>query len=529
MNQLSLELRNISKRFGTVQALADAHLALRAGEVHALLGENGAGKSTLMHIAAGLVRPDAGTILLNGLPQTFGSPRAARRAGIGLVHQHFTSIAALTVAENIALFAGWPVRPRGLRARVMSLTQELQLPLDPDARAESLPVALRQRLELAQALATNARILLLDEPTAVLAPREADALLERLRDFAKSGRSVVLITHKLDEALRVADRVTVLQRGRVVLETETRWTDAAKLADAMLGVRGLPHKAAKGAGPRSTSQAGTAAPVGAGPFAMLRAAPAPLARVVELSIARDGSSVMVLERVSLEIGAGEIVVVAGVEGSGQRELLRAMAGLYGGAGAALSIAKGAALSIAKGRPAPTGGTLDVAQPIAFVPEDRTTEALIAPFTLTENIVLGAGADQPWRRGNHLDWPVAERRTGELLTEFDVRAPGPRALAATLSGGNQQKLVLARALERRPKVLIAENPTRGLDIAATAAVHERLRQAAEQGVAVIVYSSDLDEVLELGQRIVVVARGRLLEAPAGADKATIGALMLGQAG
>lgn len=508
MTQYSLELRNISKRFGPVQALADAHLALRAGEVHALLGENGAGKSTLMHIAAGMMRPDSGTIHLTGTPQTFGSLRAARRAGIGLVHQHFTSIAALTVAENMALFAGWAMRPKTLRARVATLTEELRLPLDPDARTGSLPVALRQRLELAQALATDARILLLDEPTAVLAPSEADALLERLRDFAKAGpstslsagRSVVLITHKLDEALRVADRVTVLQRGRVVLETEARWTDAAKLADAMLGVRGLPRGdrgegGEGGEGRHGVERSGAPA---------LFDAPVRV-RVKDVSVLREDGSVVAIEGASIEVLAGEIVAIAGVEGSGQRELLRAMAGLL-----------------------PIGqGTLDVSHPIAFVPEDRTTEALIAPFTLTENIVLGAGAEQPWRNGNHLDWSMAERRTGELLSEFDVRAPGPQVLAATLSGGNQQKLVLARALERRPRVLIAENPARGLDIAATAAVHARLRQAAEEGVAVVVYSSDLDEVLALGQRIVVAARGRLIEAPAGADKATIGALMLGQ--
>lgn len=478
-----LELRGVAKRFGPVQALAEAHLAVRAGEVHALLGENGAGKSTLMGVAAGLVRPDAGALLVAGRAQPLGDPVASRRAGIGLVHQHFSAVPALTVAENVALVAGWPVTPGPLRARVCELTTRLGLPLEPDARAADLPVGLRQRLEIVRALSAEARVLLLDEPTGVLAPAEAGELLARMRAFAEAGGAVVLITHKLDEALAHADRVTVLRRGAVTLEAAARDVDAGALAEAMLG----------------TAYATTAAPR---PAARPREALVRV-RAAGLAVRREDGHLLALEDATLELRAGEIVAVAGVEGSGQRELLRAVAGL---------------LPVA-------AGSLEVAGPVAFIAEDRTTEGLIPAFSLTENLVLGAGDDQPWRRGGRIDWRAARARCAALLEAFDVRAAGPDAAAATLSGGNQQKLVVARALERRPAVLVAENPARGLDLRAARAVHDRLRAAAAAGVAVLLTSSDLDEVLALGDRVAVAARGRVTLAPAGATREAVGALML----
>jgi simple sugar transport system ATP-binding protein len=478
-----LDLRNIHKRFGTVQALTGAGLVVRAGEVHALLGENGAGKTTLMHIASGMLAPDSGEILIDGVARRLRSPRDARGAGIGLVHQHFTSIPALTVAENIALFAGWDVRPRELALRVSALTQRLNLPLDPAARAGTLPVALLQRLEIVKALAGDARVLLLDEPTGVLAPSEADELLARARAFAEAGGAVVLITHKLDEALRGADRVTVLRRGAVVMESRVQSLELGVLTRAMIGDASLVEE-----------------PL---PAAFVAADTPRRIHVAGLEVARESGLGMAVKQASLDIRAGEIVAVAGIEGSGQRELLRAIAGV---------------LPVFR-------GTREVAQPLAFIPEDRTTEGLIPELSLTENVVLGLGRSAPWVQSGRLDWKAARHRSAALIAEFGVRATGPDAVAASLSGGNQQKLIIARALERLPAVIVAENPTRGLDVQATRAVHDRLREAAGRGVAVLLYSNDLDEVMTLGQRIVVMARGTLREPTAGASRSAIGELML----
>ncbi len=492
MTEPILQLRGIDKQFGTVQALSGAELVVRAGEVHALLGENGAGKSTLMHVAGGMVLPDAGEIVVDGGAMRFRSPRDARAAGIGMVHQHFTSIAALSVAENIALFAGWAVRPRDMAARVRDLTTRLNLPLDPGAIAGTLPVALLQRLEIVKALASDARVLLLDEPTGVLAPSEALELLGRARAFAQAGGAVVLITHKLDEALRGADRVTVLRQGRVVMEREIGTGPAGPTP----GVREL-----------TAAMIGAAAALDEPPPTTVVAHDAPVrVQVAGLEVARASGLGMAVRSASLAIREGEIVAVAGIEGSGQRELLRAIAGV---------------LPVFR-------GTREVAQPLAFIPEDRTTEGLIPALSLTENVVLGLGRSADWVGRGGLDWKSARERTRDLITEYGIRAAGPDAAAASLSGGNQQKLIVARALERHPMVLIAENPTRGLDVLAARAVHERLRSAAASGVAVLFYSSDLDEVMALGQRIVVMARGTLREATPSAAREEIGALMLADA-
>ena len=488
----ALALRGIRKHFGSVQALRGADFTLMPGELHALLGENGAGKTTLMHVAYGLVRPDAGTIAVDGSPRTIPSARVARRLGIGMVHQHFTSIAALSVAENVALAAGWPVQPRPLHARVRALSERVGLPLEPEARAGHLSVALKQRLEIVKALATDARILLLDEPTAVLAPAESEELLRVVRAFTARGGAAVLITHKLDEALAAADRVTVLRQGTVVFEGAVAGETAESLARAMIG------EGAEEAGPPSSSSRGVAAREPAAGFGQ-----AVLVRLEELEIPRDTGYGIAVRRATLSIRTGEIVGVAAVEGNGQRELLRAVAG----------------------RLQPLRGRREVAGPVGFVPEDRTTEGLIPELTLTENVVLGSRADDPWIRRGRIDWRVARARTATLLKEFSVVAAGPDARAATLSGGNQQKLVMARELAREPRVVVAENPTRGLDIRAADAIHARLRAAAAGGAAVLVYSSDLDEVLGLADRVLVASRGTLTEAPPRATRAEVGQLMV----
>jgi simple sugar transport system ATP-binding protein len=482
----ALELAGIHKRFGSVHALRGADFTLLPGELHALLGENGAGKTTLMQIAAGLLRADSGEVRAGGIARRGLSPRGARRLGIGMVHQHFTSVPAFTVAENVALAAGWPVAPGPLRERVRELGGRVGLPLDPEDRVERLSVGLRQRLEILKALAADARILLLDEPTAVLAPAEVEDLLRVIRRFTASGGSAVLITHKLDEALAAADRVTVLRRGEVVLTGAVGGQDAATLTAAMIG-EAVPDD--------GTELSGAPAPsIGDA---------RPLVRVESLDVRREGGLGIALRGASLVVGPGEIVGVAAVEGNGQRELLRAVAG----------------------RLHPLRGLREVVEPVAFIPEDRSTEGLIPEMTLTENVVLGSSGSDPWIRGRTIDWREARARTAALLDEYAVAAPGPEASAATLSGGNQQRLVVARELSRRPAVVVAENPTRGLDIRATATIHARLRRAASEGAAVLFHSSDLDEVLELATRVVVARRGVLIQAPPGATRETIGALML----
>ena len=466
-----LSFEQISKKFGPTVALDTVSFDVAAGEVHALLGENGAGKSTLMHVAYGLLRPDTGAVRVgNGPPTVFASPAAARAAGIGMVHQHFTSIAALSVGENIALTAGWHDTGRRAEQRAAGVIARLGFPLDPTALVQSLSVQLRQRLEIVKALAAEARILLLDEPSAVLAPREVRELLQTIRSFAAGGGAVVLISHKLDEVLAAADRVTVLRRGAVTFSGPINGQTRSTLARAMLGAD-LPRT------PRHVTAAG------------------------EVVVRAASLGVGVIREASFEICAGEMVGIAAIEGNGQRELLRAIAGLAD------------ANSI---------GSLTVAAPVAFVPEDRIHEGLIPEFSLTENVLLGTLN----RSGRWLDWPALRRRTARLLAEFDVRAEGPDAPAASLSGGNQQKLVLARALAREPRVLVVEDPTRGLDIMATAAIHQRLREAAARGIAIILHSSDLDEVLELASRILVVANGVVQELPSGASRDTVGDAMLG---
>ena len=471
----SLSLRHITKRFGPAVALADVSFDAAPGQVHALLGENGAGKSTLMHIAYGMLRADAGTITVGTTPTQFASPRDARAAGIGMVHQHFTSIPALTVAENIALSAGWRETGRAAERRAEAVVQQLGLVLPVARHVEGLSVQMRQRLEVVKALAADTGILLLDEPTAVLAPREVDELLTFVRAFAARGGAVVLITHKLDEAFRVAECVTVLRRGEVVLSGALENETPQSLSHAMIG----------GEAPRAIRVVTTPGDV------LVRAT------AVQFSMAARNQP-----PATFEIRAGEIVGVAAIDGNGQRELLRAIAGVDD-------------IAI-------TSGKLDVTKPVAFVPEDRTTEGVIGSFTLAENFLLGTlRASARW-----LDWTAIRDRTDQLLRAQDVRAADSDVVAATLSGGNQQKFIFGRALEGGPRVIVAEDPTRGLDLLATQAIHERLRSAARDGAAVIVHSSDLDEVLALADRLLVVARGAVSELPIDSPRDLVGDVMLG---
>jgi len=475
----ALTMTAITKRFGDTIALDDTSIRVRAGTVHALLGENGAGKTTLMRIAFGLIPPDAGTIAIGS---EFGRPAsaaAAISAGLGMVHQHFTNAAAMTVAENVALGARGRFNAANAARRVTDIGSRTGLSLDPAARAGDLPVSAQQRLEIVKALARGARTLILDEPTAVLAPREADELLAWLRAFADDGHAVVLITHKLHEALAIADDVTVLRAGRVVHHSAARDLTLTTLAASLIGE----SVAEPTNEPKSAIAVDTAAPA--------------VARMRDVALI-DQRGVPTLRGVSLEIRPGEIVGVAAVEGAGQRELLRAFAS----------------------RIPVTTGSIELPRSIGFVPDDRHRDALVLDFSLAENVALkDAGA----HRGR-VSWREIRSRTDDLIRRFDVRGGRTDARARTLSGGNQQKFVIARELDDRPALLVVENPTRGLDIRAARAVHDRLRTAAAEGAGILVYSSDLDEVLALSTRVLAMHGGALREVPL--DREALGRAMLG---
>ena len=474
-----LELTDIRKRFGAVDALAGASLRVREGTVHALLGENGAGKTTLMRVVYGMLRPDTGTIHLHGSTTRLRSSADAIAHGIGMVHQHFSLVPAMTVAENVALGMSGLYDARQAAARVEALGVRTGLVLDPTARADSLPVGAQQRLEILKALARDAHLLILDEPTAVLAPDEAEALLRWVRRFADDGRSVVLITHKLREASSIADDVTVLRRGATVLRGAVAEFDEPTLVSALLGgdVAPAAHLGTVASRPPPRASATSSA---SSRSDGLRGAT--IAALVDVA-ATDARGVTTLRDVTLDVRAGEILGIAAVEGSGQRELVRVLAG----------------------RLVPSAGSIRVPPAVAFIPEDRHRDAMVLEMSLVENVALRGLAV----RHGRLDWRALREMTADLLVRFDVRASGVTARAQELSGGNQQKLILARELAERPAMVVAENPTRGLDIRATAAVQAQLRAARDAGSAVILYSSDLDEVLDLADRLVVVHAARMV--------------------
>ncbi len=478
---LALSVRGLTKRFGTTVALDNANFDLRAGTVHALLGENGAGKTTMMRVAFGMLRPDAGSLEVNGTVRRWRSSADAIAAGIGMVHQHFLLVPAMTVAENVSLgdrgfFRGFD--PRAAADRVRRIGAATGLVLDPAARAADLPVGAQQRLEIVKALARDAKILILDEPTAVLSPSESGELYAWLRSFAAREGAVVLITHKVREALAVADEVTVLRRGRAVLSGSSKTLDEAAIIAAMLG------------GAISTDKQDSTAKKVPG---------APLISLQHVSVT-DERGVRLLRDVSMEVRAGEIVGIAGVEGSGQRELLRVLAG----------------------RLAPDAGEARIPARVGFVPEDRLRDALIPTMSLVENLALKEAGSQH----GTMRWEDYSTRAETAVREHDVRTSGVESPARALSGGNQQKFVLGRELEGSPAALIAENPTRGLDIRAAVHILDELRSARASGVAVVVYSSDLDEVLTLADRMIVCFDGRASATPV--DAAAVARAMLGLA-
>lgn len=477
-----LRMRGITRRFGAVLALDDAALTVRPGTVHAVLGENGAGKTTLMRVAFGLLAPDRGEISVRGASMRLASPADALRHGIGMVHQHFSLVPAMTVAENVALGGRGAFHPARAAELVRQVASQAGLGLDPSALVSSLSVGAQQRCEIVKALARDVSLLILDEPTAVLAPQEASELLRWMRAFANRGHAVVLITHKLRDALAVADDVTVLRHGRTVLEAAAATLTADVLRHAMVG------DAANGAAVEHHATA----PDGAVPATT---APVLSARAIRVTDARGATLV---REATMDVRPGEIVGIAAVEGSGQYELLRVLAG----------------------RLEPSAGSVSRPERVGFVPEDRHRDALLLDAPLTENVALRDVA----RRRGRMPWSALRDTTTALLTQRDVRADGAWVAARTLSGGNQQKLVVGRELDGDPQAIIVENPSRGLDFHATDAVQRALRTARDAGAAVVMYSSDLDEVLALSDRVFVMFDGTLF--PTAHDREAVGRAMLG---
>jgi simple sugar transport system ATP-binding protein len=490
-----VRMEAVRKRFGGVVALEDAHLAVRPGEVHALLGENGAGKSTLLGVMDGMVRADAGRITVNARTVRIRTPRDAWRLGIGVVHQHFTLVPRLSVLENLAL--GHRSRMRGFalptgeyRRRAGDLMERTGLHVDLDVPVERLGVGRRQRVEILKVLLRDPRVLVLDEPTAVLAPRQVDGLLDLLGKLAREGRAVVLVAHKLDEVLRVADYVTVLRDGRTVLEAPRSHVDGRMLTEVMVG-RGV-EPVTRRSGSR----------VGVEVVARLRG--------VGIGRGRRGTRGVGLRNVTLEVSRGEIVGVAGVEGNGQRELARVLTG----------------------RRAVDRGVAELPSDPGFIPQDRQLEGLVGDFDLVENLALSHHRDPGYRRGPFLRWGALGRETRAAVERFGIQTSGTRARAASLSGGNQQRLVIAREMGRRPSLLVAENPTRGLDVAAEAFVHAELLELrrASPPPGIVLISTDLDEVLRLSDRIFVMVRGELWPVPPESrSRDAVGALMLSRSG
>jgi simple sugar transport system ATP-binding protein len=471
----AISLHAIVKRFGAVIALDEASFTAARGTVHALLGENGAGKTTLMRIAYGLEHPDAGTVLIDGSPVTLRTARDAIARGIGMVQQHFSLVPAMTVAENISLGGRGRFHPTEAARRVYTLANTASFAIDPHARIRDLSVAAQQKVEVLKALARGARTLILDEPTAVLAPPEAHELMRLLRGLADDGTTVVLITHKLREAVAIADMVTVLRRGRTVLTMPARNTSEETLARAM-----FPEGAAANASTPDRQHAGAV-------VAELRA--------VEV---RDTRGSVRLHAATIVVRAHEIVGIAGVEGSGHHELLLTLGG----------------------RLTPSAGDVQLPREIGFIPEHRQRDALIPSFSIVENIALRDVA----RARGRMQWPALADRARALVAGNGIRAVSVRSPSRALSGGNQQKLVLARELEASPALVVAENPTHGLDVRAASAVRTRLGAARDAGAGVVVYTSDLDELLALADRVVVAFQGTLRDVPRDAD--AIGRAMLG---
>jgi general nucleoside transport system ATP-binding protein len=495
-----LEMRGITKRFPGIVANDAVDFDLRRGEVHALLGENGAGKSTLMNILYGLYTPDEGEILVKGKPVTMESPRDAIANGIGMVHQHFMLIPVMTVTENIVL--GEEPRRDGIlldyakaEQRVGELARSFKFSIDPHALIQSLSVGTQQRVEILKALYRSADILILDEPTGVLTPQEARELFEILRTLTREGMAVIFISHKLDEVLEISDRITTLRRGKKVETVPREGATEAGLAKMMVGREVLLRVEKRAAAPGE-----------------------PMLVVENLSV-KDDRGLTAVRDVSFQVRAGEIVGIAGVDGNGQTELIDALTGLRKPDSGRVLVGGDEVTS------ASVREHLD--EGLGHIPEDRQRRGLVLEFTLAENLAFFAYRRPPVSRFGWLRPRRMIERAGELLRAYDVRGGNPQTRAAALSGGNQQKVVLAREVERDPKVLVAAQPTRGLDVGAIEFVHRRLIEERGEGRAILLVSFELEEVLSLSDRILVVFEGQVVgEFPPTATQEELGLAMVG---
>jgi general nucleoside transport system ATP-binding protein len=498
-----LELRNITKRFGDVVANDHIDVMVGGGTIHAIVGENGAGKSTAMRIAYGFYTADEGEIVVDGEPRRVGTPQDAIRLGIGMVHQHFMLVPTMTVAENIVLGAepGSAASLDLARAaeEIRRLSDEFRLAVNPQALVADLSVGQQQRVELLKALYRRARILILDEPTAVLTPQEVEEFFAILRRMRDQGKTVVIITHKLSEVLAISDEVTVMRDGRVVGRVRTSETNAAELARMMVGRDVLLRVEKRDATPGAT-----------------------VLRVERLSVVAGGERHGVRD-VSFEVRAGEIVGVAGVEGNGQTELIEALAGLVPAAQVHGNIELG-------GRDITRAGARERRESgVAHIPEDRHRRGLLLDFDLAENSILGDHYRPPATSGGPLlDTAGIRRRAAEVIRDFDVRPANPDLPARALSGGNQQKLIIGREFGLRPKLLLVSQPTRGVDIGAIEFIHRRLVELRDAGCAVLLVSAELEEVTSLADRLLVIYHGRIIGEvdPGRATQEEIGLLMTG---
>jgi simple sugar transport system ATP-binding protein len=500
---MKLELKGITKRFGTLVANDSIDLVVESGQIHSLLGENGAGKSTLMNVLYGLYKADEGQILLDGKPVNFSGPGDAMAAGIGMVHQHFMLIPVFTVAENVAL-GHEPTNKLGVldieaaRKLVREISKRFGFDVDPDARVEDLPVGVQQRVEIIKSLARDAKVLVLDEPTAVLTPQETDELMDIMRGLAKSGTSIVFITHKLREVKAVADKITVIRQGRVVGEAKPS-ADTKELASMMVG-REVDLKVEK--------KASTPGNV--------------VLSVAGISVLDDRDQ-RAVNNVSFEIRAGEILAIAGVQGNGQTELAEAILGLrplHSSAGDVSIL--GSSVRGKSVRAILESG-------VGYVPEDRKKDGLISEFSIAENLMLNGSFTSPFAKGLGISFGERNRIADKLVEDFDVRTPSAQTPAGKLSGGNQQKVVLARELSRKVELLIVSQPTRGVDVGSIEFIHEQLVEQRNAGKAVLLISTELDEVLALADRIAVMYRGQIVGVvDAKTDRAQLGQMMAGVA-
>jgi simple sugar transport system ATP-binding protein len=477
-----LETKNISKQFPGVLANDKVSMHLDEGEILAILGENGAGKTTLLNIIYGLYDQDDGEIFIHGEPTTIGNPHDAIRQGIGMVHQHFMLVPVFSVTENMIL--GAEVSKLGVlnlkeaRKRILNLSDTYGLEVDPDAIVEEIPVGVQQRVEILKALFRDARILILDEPTAVLTPQEIEDLFRVMRELKSKGVSIIFITHKLKEVMEIADRIMVMRRGKVVGETRPAETDKNLLANMMVGREVLLSVE------KTPSKPGD-----------------PIFEIKDLSIHNEEDRNLV-EDVSLAVHAGEILGVAGVQGNGQTELVQAITGMR-------HIDSGSIILNGETMPADNPRTL-VEHGLAHIPEDRHRDGLVLPYPLTDNLVLCSYYKHPYVKGLTRNDEAIEAHAEELIENYDIRTPSPFVPASNLSGGNQQKVIVARELSRNVKILIANQPTRGLDVGSIEYIHRTLVAMRDRGVGILLISAELDEIMSLSDRIAVMYEGEIVD-------------------